>query len=84
MPDAVADFRTFRPTPEQLIRAEYDRMPGRAGRKYDLNSLPVREAMIRWKTVNGIPLMMPLSESERTEFELWLTGKRLEHKEKSP
>ena len=84
MPAAVGDFRTYRPTFEELVRAEYDRMPGRMGRKYDLNALPVRDALNRWKIANGIPLMIPLSEPERIEFELWVTGKRIEQKEKAP
>ena len=84
MDGAVADFRAFRATPEQLARMEYDRMPGRAGRRYDLNALPVRNALIRWKTARGIPVAMPLSEAERVEFELWMTAERLQHKEKPP
>lgn len=84
MDEAIADFRTFRATPEQLARMEYDRMPGRAGRRYDLNALPVRNALIRWKTAHGIPAAMPLSEAERVEFELWLTAEKLQHNEKPP
>lgn len=84
MNGAIRDYCSFVADRDLVIRMEYDRMPGRAGRKYDLNALPVRDALNRWKAARGIPLPMPMSEAERMEFELWLTGKRLEHKEKSP
>lgn len=84
MPAAVADFRAYRPTKDQIARAEYDRMPGRPGRRYDLNALEVRSALARWKLQKKIPQTAPLSEEERQAFEIWLTAERLERKEKSP
>ena len=81
---AIRDYCSFVAGKELLIRMEYERMGGRIGRKYDLNAVPVRSALARWKTMRQIPQAAPLSEAERLEFELWLTAERLEAKEKTP
>ena len=83
MNGAIRDYCTFRAPADLVVRMEYERMGGRPGRKYDLNAPPIRDALIRWKSVRKIPATAPLSERERMEFELWLTAERLEHKEKS-
>lgn len=82
MNGAIRDYCSFVADRELLVRMEYERMGGRIGRKYDLNALPIRNALTEWKSVKHIPQTAPLSESERLEFELWMTAKRLEQKEK--
>ena len=84
MDGAIKDFRSFRADRELLAKMEFEKLPVVDGKRYDLTAPGVRAALGRWKVLKGIPVMMPLSDDERTEFELWLTAERLEHKEKSP
>ena len=74
----IRDFMAYQPTMKELVDMELQRLPvNAAGYRLDVSAPGIRAGLGQYREEKGIPVMIPLSDAERLDFERWYIERKV-------
>lgn len=74
----IRDFMAYQPTMKELVDMELQRLPVNAsGYRLDVTAPGIRAELGQYRKEKEIPVMVPLSDAERLDFERWYIERKV-------